>query len=363
MWKAMRHTRIDSLQKQNKSKKKLNNNKNKNMNDHQDELHAFFVRLWKNFPRFFGTFLMSTIIFVAGISMNGEWLIFLVYFLKQFGDEHYVSKFTTNKFQNIHLYLFYSYLMSYIIYFSVCGFLQWYFYICLRHTPEIWKCQPKQFLTWKDEKFEIILGTINLSIGATISAVMSCYIMNGGNTTIYYKISDYGLIYFLLSIPILFIWVDIQTYFLHRMLHLPFFYKNFHKIHHRFKQPTSFSATAMHPAEFIMMQSAMLLPLILVPFHWAVYLVVVGYVFYYGIIDHSGIKMDSIWPWQPSSMFHDDHHKYFHVNFGFNLTLWDKLQGTYRLKDRIYNETIFYGRGKSMTEASQQELDEHFKED
>lgn len=33
------------------------------------------------------------------------------------------------------------------------------------------------------------------------------------------------------------------------------------------------------------------------------------YQYYYGMIDHSGVMLESIWPWQPPSIFHDNHHK------------------------------------------------------
>jgi len=50
------------------------------------------------------------------------------------------------------------------------------------------------------------------------------------------------------------------------------------------------------------------------------------------------------------------------VNFGFNIEYWDKLHGTYRQKDKIYRENIFYGKGKSVTEATKTELAEEMAE-
>ena len=40
-----------------------------------------------------------------------------------------------------------------------------------------------------------------------------------------------------------------------------------------------------------------------------VYIIIVQYQYYYGMMDHSGIKMDAFWPWQPPTIFHDNHHK------------------------------------------------------
>ena len=65
------------------------------------------------------------------------------------------------------------------------------------------------------------------------------------------------------------------------------------------------------------------------------YCVILLYTYYHGIIDHSGIAFQRKWwqPWQPDAMFHDNHHQYFHVNFGFNIEFWDKASA-------IYNCTI-----------------------
>ena len=43
---------------------------------------------------------------------------------------------------------------------------------------------------------------------------------------------------------------------------------------------------------------------------------------------------------QATSLFHDDHHKFFHLNYGQSMTLWDRLGGT------IYNKTISYSEDK-----------------
>lgn len=127
------------------------------------------------------------------------------------------------------------------------------------------------------------------------------------------------------------------------------------------------------------------------------------YNYYHGIIDHSGVNFKSYWwqPWQPDAIFHDNHHQYFHVNFGFNMEVWDKvinyglkialinlwitcrcsdknwkqlqikfqefffspqIFGSYRRKDRIYKEDTFYGQGKSLSEASVDEVAEDMAE-
>ena len=60
------------------------------------------------------------------------------------------------------------------------------------------------------------------------------------------------------------------------------------------------------------------------------------YTYYHGIIDHSGITFKRyFWqPWQPDCIFHDNHHQYFHVNFGFNIEYWD-IVSTRSVKDSV----------------------------
>jgi lathosterol oxidase len=167
-----------------------------------------------------------------------------------------------------------------------------------------------------------------------------------------------------LQIPIVFIWQDYITYWGHRIFHLPFLYKNFHKLHHTYKQPTAFSVTAIHPVEFVIFQGIYISPMFIFTVHWVPFSFILMYTYYHGIIDHSGITFKRQWwqPWQPDCIFHDNHHQYFHVNFGFNIEYWDKLHGTYRRKDRIYHEDTFYGQGKSISDATEDELKQDITE-
>ena len=137
-----------------------------------------------------------------------------------------------------------------------------------------------------------------------------------------------------------------MTYWMHRIYHIPFLYRNFHKLHHKYKQPTAFSVTAIHPVEALHIQLMDILPLFTIPTHWCKmnctesstncfllnyilvpFYAVALYTYYHGIIDHSGVNFKAYWwqPWQPDAIFHDNHHQYFHVNFGFNIGYWDKV--------------------------------------
>jgi lathosterol oxidase len=117
-------------------------------------------------------------------------------------------------------------------------------------------------------------------------------------------------------------------------------------VHHRYQPPTAFSAVAFHPVEFAVYVIGGQILFWFVPLHPVPAAIVGGYTSYYLIEDHSGIKRTPIWPWQPTSKYHDDHHRYFHCNFGQHILLFDQLGGTLRQEARKYSEDIFGGKGK-----------------
>ena len=65
--------------------------------------------------------------------------------------------------------------------------------------------------------------------------------------------------------------------------------------------------------------------------------------FLYGFWDHSGIKLSFNLPFHGSNRFHDDHHKYFHVNFGFLTPIFDMIHDTARREGHRYREDTFTG--------------------
>ncbi|XP_064388205.1 methylsterol monooxygenase 1-like [Halichondria panicea] len=235
---------------------------------------------------------------------------------------------------------------SQIMYQAVCGFFQLYFYTLKRDSPEEWKCQPHRFLTRSNEIHEIVVGTTNMTIAGTISGFITCWVVNGNYSTVYFDISEYGYLYFFSSFVIIFLWIEAMAFYSHALLHTPWFYRNCHKQHHRYHSPTAYSVVALSPFELVFYDSLILSPLFLFPIHGLPYVSVLVYVYYFGMMDHSGIKMTSWFPWQPDTMFHDDHHKYFHVNFGFNSTLFDRIHGTLRQSNREYGEDVFWGKGR-----------------
>ena len=211
--------------------------------------------------------------------------------------------------QDFLLYITLGISSSLLMYHAACGFLQINYYILQRDSPEMWKCQPNRFLTDSNELHEIAVGTMNMTIGGAVSGFLACWVMNDRYSTFYFKIDQHGYPYFFFSFILIFFWIEATAYYAHKLLHVPFFYRNMHKQHHRYHSPTPYSLVSMSPIEMLFLHSLFLIPVFTIPVHALVFIANELYVFYYGLLDHSGIKMEALWPWQPNTTFHDDHHK------------------------------------------------------
>jgi len=233
-----------------------------------------------------------------------------------------------------------------VILFSVGGYYHLKYYVRRRHEPEAWKCQPRRFLR-RDQQLEALrLSCMNLTFGGVLSGTFIYALTHGLKTPIYFEVDAYGWAYTLFSTAALFVLVDLVAYYAHRLLHVRPLFRHIHHWHHRYVATTPWVVTAMHPAEFLFFQATAFIPLLLLPTYYLAAIAVFVYTLAFNIIDHSGVKLSSRWPWQGPTTFHDDHHLCFHVNFGQHLSLWDRLHGTLRRRGRRYGADVFGGRGE-----------------
>ena len=106
---------------------------------------------------------------------------------------------------------------------------------------------------------------------------------------------------------------EIGFYYGHRLMHVPFFYKRFHKQHHEWTSPVGCTAIYADPLEHI---TSNLLPVMMGP--WICGSHMLTYWFWLFVAVHVTIQVHSGYhfPFLPSSEFHDFHHLKFNVNFG-----------------------------------------------
>ena len=233
-----------------------------------------------------------------------------------------------------------------VIYHAVAGYYHYRYYVRRRDKPETWKCQPERFLTPKMHRTAILASTGSLTLSSVITGILIYGMIVGVvKTAIYTDVAAYGWTYTIGMTIVLFVVMDYSAYWAHRMLHIKFLYEHVHRFHHRFGATSPYVATALHPVDILALQAASFLPLFFIPFHAASVAVVLLYVLVYNVIDHSGVRLVSVLPWQPPSTYHDDHHVHFHVNFGQHLMIWDRIHGTLRRRNRRYGQDVFGGRG------------------
>jgi sterol desaturase/sphingolipid hydroxylase (fatty acid hydroxylase superfamily) len=121
--------------------------------------------------------------------------------------------------------------------------------------------------------------------------------------------------------------VDAWFYILHRILHIPIFYKHIHKLHHYWKKPYAMSGLACHPLEFTFVNvgSVAITPLLFGSFHIFFLVPYLMISFITASVTHSGWDLKYFFP---NPKIHDNHHKYFNCNYGTDMFM-DKIFGTY----------------------------------
>ncbi len=146
------------------------------------------------------------------------------------------------------------------------------------------------------------------------------------------------------------VFYDAYFYWSHRFLHLPWFYKNVHVIHHRSLNPTPFASFSFHPVEAVVnllyffpfvyfcsmsLETAIVL-LLLTDFSN-----LMGHLGYDLIPRQSRTKWWGSWLTTPTH--HNMHHQYSRSNFGLYWKGWDQYFRTlhpntdeefYRVKDQ-----------------------------
>jgi hypothetical protein len=74
------------------------------------------------------------------------------------------------------------------------------YYVRQRDSTDDMKCQPHKWLSPDLERHEIIPRSFSLLITNMISAIITCYIINGGWSTVCYNFDDYTWIWWCLNI-------------------------------------------------------------------------------------------------------------------------------------------------------------------
>lgn len=244
----------------------------------------------------------------------------------------------------------FSLLGSVVTFWGLGGLVHWWFYVRRRAQAAEWKLQPTRWLTAALSRSAFRLGSFNILLGSLLGGTFVWYLRRGGWSLLYYDARAYGFWWLPVSALLSLVAIDAGLYYSHRALHSPALFRHVHRWHHRYVAPTVFTTTAMHPLEFLIFATFLAIPAFAIPMHAGVYVLVIAYTYFVGMVDHAGIRAGFRLPLHGDNRFHDDHHVYYHCNYGHHTALFDRLHGTVHRADRRYDEHTFGGRGAPRTE-------------
>lgn len=195
----------------------------------------------------------------------------------------------------------------------------------------------------KEVRKELRLSFITLFLH-TVAGASVVWAFSRGYTFVYLDISKYGIVWFVLSIPLSILVHDTYFYWTHRIMHHRKIFPIVHLQHHRHTNPTPWAAFSTHPIESFIAGCIYPVLAFTLPLHPIVFLIFTFYMTFMNVMGHAGFE---VYPrgftrhwfgrWHTTPTHHIMHHKYFKGNYGIYFNFWDKLMGTE--KDN-YHETF-----------------------
>ena len=138
-------------------------------------------------------------------------------------------------------------------------------------------------------------------------------------------------IWFVVWIILLPIWSAFHFYWVHRLLHMPFFYTRFHSLHHRNINIGPWSGMSMHPVEHFIYLTTLCI-------HWVIASHPIHLIFHVmwqgpgAAMTHTGYEDLLIRNRRSLALgtfYHQLHHRYFECNYGNQEMPWDRWFGTF----------------------------------
>ncbi len=233
-------------------------------------------------------------------------------------------------------------LLRYIL---VAGIAFIIFYVIFRKKWNYKKIQhllPQKKDYWREFIYSMLTISIFVGVAITVfSTSLKTYTLR------YDLISDYGRLYWIFSLVLMILIHDTYFYWMHRAMHIPSIFKYVHKIHHLSTNPSPWAAYAFHPIEAVFEASVIYLIVFIIPFHTSALFAFLVFMIIYNVYGHLGFELypkgfNKTWigKWLNTSVNHNQHHKFFHGNYGLYFLFWDRLLGTIRKDyDSAFAET------------------------
>lgn len=216
-----------------------------------------------------------------------------------------------------------------------------FYLVCYKWKKSSWKYKK---LGPPENNRNILFQEFKWSIATSIIfGIVGAFMFDAwekGRTLIYNDFDSRGLSYTLISLVLMMFIHDTYFYWTHRLLHIPWFYRKVHRVHHLSIYPSPWASFCFHPVESVI--QALCLPLIvfIVPTHPAALIVFLLIMTVLGVVNHVGYELypsfylkNKILRTFIGATNHSQHHLYNHCNFGLYFTWWDWAMGTLK-RDR-----------------------------
>jgi len=217
----------------------------------------------------------------------------------------------------------------------VAGGLHLYFYTFTKQGQELkYDARPlmkngRQFTLGgqiRDNMFWTIASGVTVWTGYEV--LMFWSLANGYVPLLTWTANPIWFIALFLLIPV---WESFYFYWIHRFLHIPYFYKHVHALHHRNINVGPWSGMAMHPLEHLIFLGSVLVHFVVaahpihILFHLQYYCLTAAttHTGFEGMVvkDKNRLKL--------GTFHHQMHHRYFECNYGSLELPWDKWFGSF----------------------------------
>ncbi|WP_166417323.1 sterol desaturase family protein [Cochlodiniinecator piscidefendens] len=238
------------------------------------------------------------------------------------------------------------YIRNLILLSVVASVLHSYFYIwkkqddVLKYDPRPLMLNGRQF-TFSGQVRDNMFWSLasGVTIWTAYEALMFWALANGYAPMLTWAAHPVWFVAMFLLIPL---WESFYFYWIHRLLHVPFFYKRFHALHHRNINVGPWSGMAMHPVEHLIYFGTVLIHFVVAahPIHILYHL---QYYALTAITTHTGFEglvikdKDRL---KLGTFHHQMHHRYFECNYGSLEIPWDKLFGSFHDGTPEMNEVM-----------------------